>query len=656
MNAEAVLMETAVLLADGSLYPAEISQEPTYLMLAVDASESMDGVLNLLRQTAVTLVDGLPNDSNVAVIRYDENIDLVQPFSSDHAVISNALNSIQIEANSTCTYDAAYAAMQALLQTAPDSPNRALVLISDGVDRDANGNIAAACSDYTQAQTIAYAADNDIAIHIISVDGIADLPMAQLARGSGGTINAVDTQLPTLDHALLDSLNGQWIVTATMQPSLGLQRGVALLTLADGSTPSPVPVQFISPRDYVVAEEIVLPMSIDISNFRYDNARDQFELDVAVSDLSAVELLRVELLDGDTNVQAGLTIITEPQFSQRISIAATGLTGSASSIAHAYALNASGGMVRDANGEPVEAFYIFQHTPAAPPAALSIHAVTVEDAAAKLNLSGLNLENDPPIVRVQFELENGDEAATMNGRTTMNGRLIHLSNNAPSETFPVTTMMIDDVSTAVIERELDEGDYTLVLSVVDENGRSLADDDVQFNYTIPDGRVGRAGKALVNNPLLWLVFLVTLFIVVIVVASGSHRAGKKKGAASNVALNNPITAEVVKEEIVAVQLTVIESPDGELTAVNQWQLADFPFTIGRKGCDLTIANDHHISRKHAQITLVDRDYFIEDLDSANGTFLNGTKLAANEPFALSEERGERITIGKTTIFSFGETV
>ena len=647
-NADAVLMETAVLLADGSLYPAELSQEPTYLLLAVDASESMGNVLNPLRAAAITLVDGVPNGSNIAVIRYDENIDLLQSFSSDRAAMTDALNSIQVENDQTCTYDAAYAAMQALVQTAPNNPNRALVLISDGVDRDASGAIAAACSDYTHAQTVAYAAANDITIHIIGNDGVDKLPIADLATATGGTISSINDASPAPTQALLDSFSSQWIASATMQPAQGLQRGAALLTLADGSTPPPVPVQFVSPRDYVVAETAVPPRTIDISNFRYDSARDQFEMDVAVSDLSAVQILRVELLDGETNVQTGLVIVTDPQFSQRVTIAADGLTGSTTSIAHAYALNGSGGMVRNADGDLMEAFYTFQHTSIPQPAALTIQTVTVEDEAAKLDWGGLHLENDPPIVRVQFELENGEGAAVMRGR------LLNLSHNAPSETFTVTTMLIGGVGTAAIARDLTEGDYTLVLTMMDKNGRSLTSDNTQFNYTAPDNNVGRAAKALANNPLLWLFFLLLLLVVAVVVGISSHRAGKKKGEASNVTLNSPLIAEVVEEETVAVQLTVVESADEAVTAVNQYQIDHFPFTIGREGADLTIADDKHVSRKHARITCVDGDYFIEDLDSANGTFLNKTKLAAHEPISLSPERGERITIGKTTTFTFGE--
>ncbi|HVC94518.1 MAG TPA: FHA domain-containing protein [Pirellulales bacterium] len=30
-----------------------------------------------------------------------------------------------------------------------------------------------------------------------------------------------------------------------------------------------------------------------------------------------------------------------------------------------------------------------------------------------------------------------------------------------------------------------------------------------------------------------------------------------------------------------------------------------------------------VSRRHAQITLIDDDYYIEDLQSRNGTFVNG---------------------------------
>ena len=47
-----------------------------------------------------------------------------------------------------------------------------------------------------------------------------------------------------------------------------------------------------------------------------------------------------------------------------------------------------------------------------------------------------------------------------------------------------------------------------------------------------------------------------------------------------------------------------------------------------------------ISRIHAQIQYTDGVYYIQDLGSSNGTFVNGTKLEANKPYPI--EDGDKI--------------
>jgi len=58
-----------------------------------------------------------------------------------------------------------------------------------------------------------------------------------------------------------------------------------------------------------------------------------------------------------------------------------------------------------------------------------------------------------------------------------------------------------------------------------------------------------------------------------------------------------------------------------------FRLQEGSVTIGRHpGCDLHI-NDGSVSRKHAMVDFRDDAYYVEDLDSRNGTFLNDAKIA-----------------------------
>ncbi|MBK7918605.1 MAG: FHA domain-containing protein [Chloroflexi bacterium] len=116
--------------------------------------------------------------------------------------------------------------------------------------------------------------------------------------------------------------------------------------------------------------------------------------------------------------------------------------------------------------------------------------------------------------------------------------------------------------------------------------------------------------------------------------------------------SQPVVNPLVDGVPEPVILTLISSPDTAVAHVGQWEITRFPFTIGRENADLTIANDRHISRQHARLTFEGNDYFLEDLGSSNGTFVNETKIAAREPVPLRTDRDSRIQIGRTTIFTF----
>jgi FHA domain-containing protein len=80
------------------------------------------------------------------------------------------------------------------------------------------------------------------------------------------------------------------------------------------------------------------------------------------------------------------------------------------------------------------------------------------------------------------------------------------------------------------------------------------------------------------------------------------------------------------------------------------QLGPEPVTIGRDPDNDLVLDDRRVSRRHAEIRLRLGRYTLYDLQSTNGTFVNGRRVAE---VALSD--GDRVTIGGTEVIVSQET-
>lgn len=72
--------------------------------------------------------------------------------------------------------------------------------------------------------------------------------------------------------------------------------------------------------------------------------------------------------------------------------------------------------------------------------------------------------------------------------------------------------------------------------------------------------------------------------------------------------------------------------------------------IGRGIGNEAAIPDPEISRQHARIVLTDGRFTISDLGSANGTFVNGTRIAAPTPL----HDGDRVQLGPLTVMKFSQ--
>jgi len=110
-------------------------------------------------------------------------------------------------------------------------------------------------------------------------------------------------------------------------------------------------------------------------------------------------------------------------------------------------------------------------------------------------------------------------------------------------------------------------------------------------------------------------------------------------------------ARVIAEE--SANVTQLRAPKatGWSIKANHSALANrvFPLkeinVIGRASeCDISLAAAH-LSRRHAQLQIIDGMLFVKDLDSANGTFLNGKRVAEARVKRGDELRFDALTFG-----------
>ncbi len=88
----------------------------------------------------------------------------------------------------------------------------------------------------------------------------------------------------------------------------------------------------------------------------------------------------------------------------------------------------------------------------------------------------------------------------------------------------------------------------------------------------------------------------------------------------------------------------IFSPDGPIQII---PLATPTVSIGRSSGNTIVLDNNTISRYHISISQEDNQVFLIDMDSANGTYVDGIKLAGNERKLLQD--GEEILIGNLRI-------
>ncbi len=84
------------------------------------------------------------------------------------------------------------------------------------------------------------------------------------------------------------------------------------------------------------------------------------------------------------------------------------------------------------------------------------------------------------------------------------------------------------------------------------------------------------------------------------------------------------------------RLTVVASPHAEPPAGASFAL-DAVTTLGRDVNNTIVVEDPFASSEHAAVTFRGRSWYVEDLASTNGTFVNGVPVDHVAPFGFGDE-------------------
>jgi phosphoserine phosphatase RsbU/P len=107
-------------------------------------------------------------------------------------------------------------------------------------------------------------------------------------------------------------------------------------------------------------------------------------------------------------------------------------------------------------------------------------------------------------------------------------------------------------------------------------------------------------------------------------------------------MTNPISEHLSMEPVPPRAEVTVYSP---LFSPFRQSLQDGTVSIGRASdCTIPI-KDRYLSRRHAEIIAQEGGWFVKDLGSANGTYLNGARVERDSPLRT----GDRIRLGDTEI-------
>lgn len=646
---------TIQIVGDAITYPAQTEkpQSPLYIALVLDASGSMGGAINDMRQAASQAISSMPEEARVAVVRFNEGIDKVQDFTDNKERVVSAINSVNTEARGTCLYDAAYQAIEWVNEAARNTPQarRAVILFTDGRDELVAGD-PQPCSRHTYQEVIDLARQGSAQtpLHTIGMSGGQNINAAELRSMAGetGGLAAIGNQaaLSEMFRQVVSGLRSQWVASTRLYPRAGTHPATLSVTLREGTVLAST-FTLTASRDYAVPPD---PVAVVLQSLRPAENGD-YLLTLGITSPMLVGRLVVSVWDGGILVSE-YTIPT-PGVTQQVPLDTRDFVVGRQYDVQVTAVAPNGANITTDRGDTALLIHRFRFDPASQaPTLITINAVRIDQAANALVLEML-AENGAAIDH--YEVSLIDEAS--------NTQVFFDPN--PSLLGPQTL--------GVPLESIASGKYTINVEAIDLLGSTLARDaydGVVYTAPLPPAPPSFFARIFMALGQFWYITVAIILLILGTVGWLVFRSKQEKlvtgtpflqgqglqnrangpSALHSTMMMDQLSEQALQQGAAArpqrLHVRVLNSADPTYVG-QEIPVTRLPFTLGREGCDLNFPQDGRVSRRHATLTHDQGRLAITDMQSSNGTFVHGQRLAPHTPYPLTGQI-VRVELGKFT--------
>jgi len=659
-------IESGTFELEGDAYPATVEalETPWSLVLLIDASKTLgtgtaSATWKSVRSTIGAALTGFPENSNIAILKFDDTAPTVLEFTQAKDRLAAAVQALSPKpSGGSCLNEGVYQAVNKL-GGAPG--RRAVIVFTASTDN---------CGTRTASEVISLASQNRVQLYPVGLLGYAvtEAELEALAGPTGGIAEFKEQSTLTFGLANVNALlSNQWTAKATVYPSAGQQSATLKVGLKDDISLVSAPITFVSSQDFVPPSEIHLRGKV-----LSEGEGILFNLDIIQAE--KIRQLNVSIISKDT----GQAVLSQSliSFSDVNTITTAGLIPGGEYTLIVSAIDASGRLLSETSGE-------FTFEP--PPARLNVTEVQPPTAEQPDFLVTVTTQNLVGVVKFKGWLADAQSNVPLDDteRTVPLGEPLLLpADGLASGTYAVVVQALDVADTVLAETTPVKVSYT----------RSSPLESLRtFVSSSPAAVAGLTGLFCLTvagvGAVVWLLIpkrgTRPVTVDLVMPQKARRPAPGAERTPSNLAAIQPAPAQErppahrdrptpqqglerpsagqppvglpkpsAAHAMPPARLTLVHPAAPQFSA----EIRRSPFMIGRRpGGDAVIPLDSSsgVSGQHFRITFVDGQFFIQDEKSTFGTTLDGSPLVQGRPMPLRD--GSVIGLGPQVRIRFNLT-